>query len=83
MGFVRNKIMARVPGARAMGRLTDLAIVSGAGLRFAHRKGLVSDEMAARFGAVDSSGGTGLSSKELLLVGAAAVRLLGKAKNRK
>ncbi len=65
-----------------MGRMTDIVIVSSAGLRFAHRRGLVSDDLAKKFGAADSKGGAGLSAAELAVIGAAMFRLLGRARNR-
>ena len=83
MGFVRNKIVQRLPGGTAVGRLTDIAIVGNAGLRWANRRGWVSDEMAERFGASTSSGGTGLSAKELALVALAAMRLVSRVRKRR
>lgn len=58
-----------------MGRMADVALVSNTALRFANRRGLVSDETAKKFGAVDSSGGSGVSAAELAMAGAAALRL--------
>ena len=66
-----------------MSRMGDLVLVGGVALRFANRRGLISDDMAAKFGAPSSSGGTGLSASEMALVGAAALRLLKGAKNKR
>ena len=73
MGFVRNKLTGRFSLLTRMG---DLVLVSGVALRFANRRGLVSDETLAKFGAPSSSGGSGLSASEMALAGAAALRLM-------
>lgn len=80
MGFVRNRLAGRFP---ILSRMGDLVLVAGVALRFANRRGLVSDEMAAKFGAPSSSGGAGLSVSEMALAGAAALRLLQGAKKRR
>lgn len=79
MGFVRNRLLKFGP----LGRVADVALVSGTALRFARRKGWVSSETANKFGAPDSSGGSAVSVAELALALAAATRLFGRAKNRK
>lgn len=79
MGFVRNRLFKSGP----LGRVADVALVSGTALRFARRKGWVSSETAEKFGAADSSGGSGVSIAEMALAFAAVTRLLGRAKNRK
>ncbi len=63
--------------------MSDVAIVGNAGLRLAHRRGLINDDMAKRFGANTSSGGEGLSAAELALAGAALLRLLKRARTKK
>jgi len=73
MGFLRNSVTSRFP---ALGRLGDLVLVGGVVLRLANRRGLISDQTAAKFGAPSSSGGSGLSIAEITLAGAAALRLL-------
>ena len=73
MDFLTNSLFRRFG---PMGRVTDAAIVGGAALKFAQRKGLVSAETAKKLGAADSSAGSSVSIGELLLVAAAAVRLL-------
>ncbi len=60
--------------------MSDVAIVGNAGLRLAHRRGLINDDMAKKFGAASSSGGEGLSPAELALAGAALMRILKRAK---
>jgi hypothetical protein len=80
MGFLRERVVGRFP---LIGRLADVAIVGNAGLRLAHRKGLIGDEAAAKFGATKSSGGTGLSAPELAMVMAAAWRLFGRSRIRR
>ncbi len=79
MGYLRRKLSGRFP---LLGRFSDLAIVGNAGLRLAHRRGLIDDDMAKRFGATTSSGGDGLSAAELALAGAALLRLAKRARNR-
>ncbi|NNE95944.1 MAG: hypothetical protein HKN24_07940 [Acidimicrobiales bacterium] len=80
MGFVRNKMAGRFP---ALGRLGDVVLVAGFMLWFLNRRGLVSDEMAAKLGAPSSSGGAGISVSEMALVGAAALRLAKGVRNRR
>ncbi len=80
MGFVRNKVSSRFP---ALGRLGDIVLVGGVVLRFANRRGLISDQTAAKFGAPSSPGGSGLSVSEMALAGAAALRLLKGMQKRK
>lgn len=69
--------------SRAVGRIGDLVLVSGVVLRFANRRGWVSDETAARLGAPSSSGGTGVSVSELALAAAAALRLVKAVRTRR
>lgn len=63
--------------------MSDVAIVGNAGLRLAHRRGLINDDMAKRFGAANSSGGEGLSPTELALAGAALLRILKRARTKR
>ncbi|MFT7600788.1 MAG: hypothetical protein ACI8TP_003736 [Acidimicrobiales bacterium] len=72
MGFLRKRVASRFP---VFGRMADVALVSSAALRLANRRGLVSDEMAKKFGATNSSGGSGVSAAEMAMAGAAALRL--------
>lgn len=58
-------------------------IVGNAGLRFAHRKGIIDDDMAKRFGADTSAGGSGLSATEMALIAGAAMRVLGRSRSKK
>lgn len=80
MGFVRNRLLSRLG---PVGRIADIALVSNTVLRFARRRGWVSADTAKKFGAADSSGGTGVSAAELAVAFAAATRLAGRAKKRK
>lgn len=73
MNFLTNRLLRRFGPA---GRLADAAIVGGAALKFARRRGLVSEDTARKFGAADSSAGASLSVGELVLVLMAAVRLI-------
>lgn len=74
-----SKAISKTPGLRrfpVVGRMTDVAIVGNTALRVANRRGLVSDDMAKKFGAADSSGGSSVSAAELAMAGAAALRLV-------
>ncbi|NNF55835.1 MAG: hypothetical protein HKN03_15515 [Acidimicrobiales bacterium] len=79
MGLLRNTVSRRFS---VLTRIADLALVGGLVLRFANRRGLISDETAAKLGAPSSPGGTGVSISEMALVGAAALRLIKAAKSR-
>lgn len=65
-----------------LGRLADAAIVGGAALKYAQRKGLVGDDTAMKLGASDSSAGSSVSIGEMLLVAAAALRLIRYVRSR-
>jgi hypothetical protein len=67
---------------RTLGRIGDIVLVGGVVLRFAQRRGWVSEELAAKLGAPESSGGSGVSISEVALAGAAAVQLLRSARRR-
>lgn len=72
MNFLANRLLRRFGPA---GRLADVAVVGGAALKYAQRKGLVTDETARKLGAKDSAAGSSLSIGELLLVAFAIFRL--------
>lgn len=73
MGLLKNGALGRFP---VVGRMTDVALLSNTALRLAHRKGLVSDETAQKFGAASGSGGSAVSAAELAMAAAAALRLI-------
>ena len=73
MNFLSDQLFRRFG---PIGRLTDAVIVGGAALKYAQRKGLVSDDTAMKLGASDSSAGSSVSIGEMLLVAAAALRLI-------
>ena len=73
MSTIINSLVGRFGPA---GRVADAAIVGGAALKYAHRKGLVSGETARKLGAPDSPAGSGVSMGELILVAMAVMRLL-------
>lgn len=73
MNFLTNRLLRRFGPA---GRVADVAIVGGAALKFAQRKGLVNEETARKFGATDSSAGASLSIGEMFLLGMALLRLV-------
>ena len=73
MNFLTNRLLRRFGPA---GRVADFALVGGAALKYAQRKGYVSEETARRLGASDSSAGSNISVMEMILLGAAVYRLL-------
>ena len=73
MKFFTNRLLRRFGPA---GRVADFALVGGAALKYAQRKGYVSDETARKLGASDSSAGTRISVLEMILLGAALYRIL-------
>ena len=58
------------------GRIADLAVVGGTALKLAQRKGLISDDMAKKLGASDSSAGSSVSFGEMAILAMALWRLL-------
>lgn len=70
--FLTQKFLRRFGPAKHM---TDAAIVGGAALKYAQRKGWITDSTANRFGSANSSGGEDLSIGEMMILGAAALRL--------
>lgn len=79
MDFFKNRLLRRFG---PVGRLADVALVGGAALKFAQRKGLVSDATARKLGATDSPAGSSISIGEMLLVVAAALRLIRHVRRR-
>jgi hypothetical protein len=73
MKFLTNRLLRRFGPA---GRVADFALVGGAALKYAQRKGMVTDETARKLGASDSSAGTSISVMEMILLGAALYRIL-------
>lgn len=73
MGILKNRLLRKfTPGGKA----ADAAILGGAALRMAARKGIITPETAAKFGAKESSGGEALSAAEMMLLIGAAWRLM-------
>ena len=71
MKFITNRLLRRFGPAR---RLADAALVGGAALKYAQRRGWVNEETAKKFGASTSeSGSTKLSITEIMLNGAGPV----------
>jgi len=75
MGFLKKRLLRRFGPA---GKLADVAIVGGAALRMAQRKGLITEETANKFGSASSSGGEAVSAAEMMLIAGALWRLLRK-----
>lgn len=59
-----------------MGRIADVALVGGAALRFAHRRGWIRDEQVNRLGLSAMLGGQAFGIGEMALAAMAALRLL-------
>jgi len=75
MGFLKKRLLRRFGPA---GKLADVAIVGGAALRMAQRKGLITEETANKFGSASSSGGEAVSAAEMMLIVGALWRLARK-----
>lgn len=76
MKFITNRLLRRFGPAR---RLADAALVGGAALKYAQRRGWVNEETAKKFGASTSeSGSTKLSITELMLLVGALWRIVRK-----
>lgn len=73
MGFLRNRLLRRLG---PLGRVADVALVGGMALRFAQRRGWVSDEQVDRMGLAGVVGGSSVGMGEIALAAAAAMRLL-------
>lgn len=80
MGFLKKRLLRRFGPA---GKLADVAIVSGAALRMAQRKGLITEETARKLGGKNSSAGEAVSAAEMMLIAGASWRLLRKLTSRK
>lgn len=73
MGLLRNRLFRRLG---PLGRIADIALVGGIGLRFAQRQGWISDEQVNRMGLAGALGDQSVGIGEIALAGAAALRLL-------
>lgn len=73
MKFLTRRLLGRMGPA---GRIADLAVVGGTALKLAQRKGLISDDMATKLGASDSSAGSSVSFGEMAILAMALWRLL-------
>ena len=73
MSFIRNRVFGRFS---LLGRIADLLLVGGLALRFAQRKGLVTDDHLAQLGLHEVPKGEPLGIAEIALAGAAVARLL-------
>jgi len=75
MGFIRNRLLRRFS---PLGRVADVALVAGFGLRLAQRKGWLTPDQLSRFGLTELARSSSPGFGELGLAGAAALRLLRK-----
>jgi len=85
MGLIKNRLLKRFGPA---GRLADAAIVGGAAIKLAQKKGIITEDTAKKFSAPGSSGGESLSFAEMALLAGAVLRLIkkflsGRGKNQK
>jgi hypothetical protein len=87
MGFLRNRLLRRFG---ILGRFADLALLLGAALRFASRKGWISEQQISSLGlerfAPPASRVPGVSAGamplgEMAVAGSAAFRLLRRKKS--
>ena len=80
MSMIRKRLMRRLG---PLGRLADAALVGGAALRFAHRRGWLSDEQVSRAGLANWSASNPLSAADMMLAGGALWRLLRRKPQKK
>ena len=71
--LIKNRLLRRFGPA---GRIGDVALVGGAALSYAQRKGYITEDTAKKFGASTSSGGASLSISETMLLLGAVWRLV-------
>ncbi len=69
MGIIRPSETGRF---RTLGRIGDIVLVSGVVLRFANRRGWVSEELSSQAGSTEKQRRSGVSISEVALAGAAA-----------
>lgn len=79
MKFLTNRLLRRFG---PVGRAADLAVVGGAALKFAQRKGFVSEDTARKLGASNSSAGSAISMGEMALLAMALWRLISQFRSR-
>jgi len=79
MGFLKSRLLRRFT---PFGRMTDLAMVAAAGLRFAQRRGIIDRNLLSGFG-LGGDGDGKFSVTEMMLVGGAAWRLARKLLSRR
>lgn len=79
MNFLTKRLLRRFGPA---GRVADLAVVGGAALKFAQKRGLITEDTARKLGASDSSAGASLSIGEMALLGMALWRLISQFRSR-
>lgn len=73
--LIKNRLLRRFGPAK---RVADVALVGGAALSYAQRKGYITEATAKKFGATNSSGGSNLSVGEMMLLVGAVFRMLKK-----
>ncbi len=77
MSFLRNRVLRRFS---IIGRVADLALVGGMALRLARRKGWIDSERVSEYGLDDETDGQPLVIAEMVLAGAAMLRLMRRNK---
>lgn len=81
MGFLRNRLLRRFT---LFGRIADAALVAGAGIRFAHKKGWLSDDQLASFGLdkmANDNASSAMGFGDMALLAGAAWRFLGRRRS--
>jgi len=71
--FIKKRLLGKFGPTK---RITDAALVGGAALSYAQRKGWVTESTAKKLGSESSAGGADLSIGEIALLAGAAWRLL-------
>lgn len=77
MSFLRNRVLRRFS---LLGRVADLAFVGGMALRLARRKGWIDSQRVNEYGLDDETDGQPLAIAEMVLAGAAMLRLMRRKK---
>jgi hypothetical protein len=77
MSSLRNRVLRRFS---IIGRVADLAFVGGMALRLARRKGWIDSKRVNEYGLDDEADGQPLAIAEMVLAGAAVLRLMRRKK---
>ena len=77
MSFLRTRVLRRFS---IIGRVADLVFVGGMALRLARRKGWIDSQRVSEYGLDDETGAQPIALAEIVLAGAAMLRLMRRNK---